>query len=51
VFARIVSMRLKPNAAAEFSQTIEKKILRYWASRKVSVMVMASLAALSASPS
>jgi len=27
VFARIVSMRLKPNAAAEFSQTIEKKIL------------------------
>ena len=27
MFARIVSMRLKPNAAAEFSQTIEKKIL------------------------
>jgi heme-degrading monooxygenase HmoA len=27
VFARIVSMRLKPNTAAEFSQTIEKKIL------------------------
>ena len=27
MFTRIVSMRLKPNAAAEFSQTIEKKIL------------------------
>jgi hypothetical protein len=27
VFARIVSMRLKPNTAAEFTQTIEKKIL------------------------
>jgi len=27
VFARIVSMRLKPNMSAEFSQTIEKKIL------------------------
>ena len=27
MFARIVSMRLKPNMAAEFSQTIEKKIL------------------------
>jgi len=27
VFARIVSMRLKPNTMAEFSQTIEKKIL------------------------
>jgi hypothetical protein len=27
VFARIVSMRLKPNTSAEFSQTIEKKIL------------------------
>ena len=27
MFARIVSMRLKPNAVAEFSQTIEKKIL------------------------
>jgi hypothetical protein len=27
VFARIVSMRLKPNATAEFTQTIEKKIL------------------------
>jgi heme-degrading monooxygenase HmoA len=27
VFARIVSMRLKPNTSAEFSQTIEKRIL------------------------
>ncbi len=27
MFARIVSMRLKPNMSAEFSQTIEKKIL------------------------
>ncbi len=27
MFARIVSMRLKPNISAEFSQTIEKKIL------------------------
>jgi heme-degrading monooxygenase HmoA len=27
VFTRIVSMRLKPSASAEFSQTIEKKIL------------------------
>jgi len=27
VFARIVSMRLKPNVAAEFTQTIEKRIL------------------------
>jgi len=27
VFARIVSMRLKPNMSADFSQTIEKKIL------------------------
>jgi hypothetical protein len=27
VFTRIVSMRLKPNSATEFSQTIEKKIL------------------------
>jgi len=27
VFARIVTMRLKPNTASEFSQTIEKKIL------------------------
>jgi quinol monooxygenase YgiN len=27
MFARIVSMRLKPNTVAEFSQTIEKKIL------------------------
>jgi len=27
MFARIVSMRLKPNATAEFTQTIEKKIL------------------------
>jgi hypothetical protein len=27
VFARIVSMRLKPNTTAEFTQTIEKKIL------------------------
>ena len=27
MFARIISMRLKPNAAAEFSHTIEKKIL------------------------
>ena len=27
MFTRIVSMRLKPSAAAEFSQTIEKKIL------------------------
>jgi quinol monooxygenase YgiN len=27
VFARIVSMRLKPNMKAEFTQTIEKKIL------------------------
>jgi heme-degrading monooxygenase HmoA len=27
VFARIVSMRLKPNTASEFSQTIEKRIL------------------------
>src|SRR5262245_1748292 len=27
VFARIVSMRLKPNSTAEFAQTIEKKIL------------------------
>ena len=27
MFARIVSMRLKPNVSAEFSQTIEKRIL------------------------
>ena len=27
MFARIVSMRLKPNTVAEFSQTIEKRIL------------------------
>ena len=27
MFARIISMRLKPNISAEFSQTIEKKIL------------------------
>src|SRR5262249_44291274 len=27
VFARIVSMRLKPNSTAEFTQTIEKRIL------------------------
>jgi len=27
VFARIVSMRLKPNMTAEFTQTIEKRIL------------------------
>lgn len=27
MFARIVSMRLKPNTASEFSQTIEKRIL------------------------
>ena len=27
MFARIVSMRLKPNMSAELSQTIEKKIL------------------------
>ena len=27
MFARIVSMRLKPNMSADFSQTIEKKIL------------------------
>ena len=27
MFARIVSMRLKPNIAAEFTQTIEKRIL------------------------
>ena len=27
MFARIVSMRLKPNAVAEFSQTIEKRVL------------------------
>ena len=27
MFARIVSMRLKPNSTAEFAQTIEKKIL------------------------
>ena len=27
MFARIVSMRLKPATSAEFSQTIEKKIL------------------------
>lgn len=27
MFARIVSMRLKPNTTAEFTQTIEKKIL------------------------
>ena len=27
MFARIVSMRLKPNTAAEFTQTIEKKVL------------------------
>ncbi len=27
MFARIVSMRLKPNITAEFTQTIEKKIL------------------------
>jgi heme-degrading monooxygenase HmoA len=27
VFARIVSMRLKPNMTAEFTQTMEKKIL------------------------
>lgn len=27
VFARVVSMRLKPNGTAEFTQTIERKIL------------------------
>ena len=27
MFARIVSMRLKPNTTAEFTQTIEKRIL------------------------
>jgi len=27
MFARIVTMRLKPNSVAEFTQTIEKKIL------------------------
>ena len=27
MFARIVTMRLKPNTGAEFTQTIEKKIL------------------------
>jgi hypothetical protein len=27
VFARIVSMRLKPNMTAEFTQTMEKRIL------------------------
>ena len=27
MFARIVSMRLKPNMTAEFTQTIEKRIL------------------------
>jgi hypothetical protein len=27
MFARIVTMRLKPNADAEFTQTIEKRIL------------------------
>jgi heme-degrading monooxygenase HmoA len=27
VFTRIVTMRLKPNAVAEFSQTIEKRVL------------------------
>lgn len=27
MFARIVSMRLKPNTSAEFTQTIEKRIL------------------------
>jgi hypothetical protein len=27
VFARIVAMRLKPNTGAEFTQTIEKRIL------------------------
>ena len=27
MFARIVSMRLKPNSMAEFTQTIEKRIL------------------------
>ena len=27
MFARIVSMRLKPNTMAEFTQTIEKRIL------------------------
>ena len=27
MFTRIVTMRLKPNSATEFSQTIEKKIL------------------------
>jgi hypothetical protein len=27
VFARIVTMRLKPNTGAEFTQTIEKRIL------------------------
>ena len=27
MFARIVSMRLKPNTTAEFTQTIEKKVL------------------------
>lgn len=27
MFTRIVSMRLRPNTAADFSQTIEKKIL------------------------
>ena len=27
MFARIVSMRLKPNTMAEFTQTMEKKIL------------------------
>ena len=27
MFARIVSMRLKPNMTAEFTQTIEKRVL------------------------
>jgi quinol monooxygenase YgiN len=27
VFARIVTMRIKPNTASEFTQTIEKKVL------------------------
>ena len=27
MFARIVSMRLKPNLTAEFTQTIEKRVL------------------------
>jgi heme-degrading monooxygenase HmoA len=34
VFTRIVTVRLKPNAAQQFSQTIEKKILPILRSQK-----------------